>query len=275
MLYYNIGDVKMKENHIFLQKGQDFYYKTWHAIGMHMLIYIHSGTGSIVTEEKNYRMQKGCLCFVGADKFHHTLPDDPKVYVRSKIFLSGEVLARLLSVFPPQLGAETLFTPTSLVYARLSSAQQEKIEECLSEIHTSAEGYGGEAVRMCSYMQLLTWALNNATDSISPAHGLLQRAVEYINTHIAESITIEDICRASHISKYHFCRKFKETTGFTVMEYILKSRLTRAKSMLRNTRLPVSEISEKCGFSSISYFCRVFKEDEGSTPLRYRKQNAV
>lgn len=266
----------MQENHIFMQKGQDFYYKTWHAIGMHMLIYIHSGTGSIVTEEKNYRLQKGCLCFVGANKFHHTLPDDPKTYIRSKIFLSGEILSRLLSVFPPQLGAEALFTPTALVYAQLSPAQQEKIETCLTELQAAAgEAYQNEAVRLCNYMQLLTWALNNATDNSWPARGLLQRAVEYINTHLAESITIEDICRASHISKYHFCRKFKETTGFTVMEYLLKSRLTRAKSMLRNTRLPVSEISEKCGFSSISYFCRVFKEDEACSPLQYRKQNML
>ncbi len=264
----------MKENHIFLQKGQDSYYKTWHAIGAHMFIYIHGGTGSIVTEEKNYRLQKGCLCFVGADKFHHTLPDDPKVYVRSKIFLSGDTLSRLLSALPPELMSKKLFTPTSVVYAQLTPAQQARVEDCLAELQrATSNDYAAQAVRTCGYMQLLTWALQNATDSLSPAHGVLQRAVEYINTHIAEPMTVADICHAAHISKYHFCRKFKETTGFTVMEYILKSRLTRSKSMLRNSRLSISEISEKCGFSSISYFCRVFKADEACTPLQYRKQS--
>ena len=83
---------------------------------------------------------------------------------------------------------------------------------------------------------------------------------------------MDEICREIHISKYYFCRKFKKTTGFTVMDYVLKTRIVAAKGLLSETELSISEISNRCGFGSISYFCRVFKEHTGLTPLQYRKK---
>lgn len=73
------------------------------------------------------------------------------------------------------------------------------------------------------------------------------------------------------MSKYYFCKKFKQVTGLTVMRYILKMRIGTAKNMLENTDLSIGRISEQCGFSSQSYFCRVFKEEWGITPLQYQK----
>ena len=74
------------------------------------------------------------------------------------------------------------------------------------------------------------------------------------------------------MSKYHFCRQFKQHIGLTVMKYILRTRITLAKIDLVKTNLSVSEISEKNGFSSVSYFCRIFNETEGCSPLQFRKK---
>ena len=73
------------------------------------------------------------------------------------------------------------------------------------------------------------------------------------------------------MSKYHFCRVFKNNTGQTVMSYILKTRIVLARTMLKKENLTVSEVSRLCGFSSVSYFCRVFKEKTGVSPLKYKK----
>lgn len=78
---------------------------------------------------------------------------------------------------------------------------------------------------------------------------------------------------AVNISKYYFCRQFKERTGLTIMNYVLKTRIILAKNELKKTELSISEISQKYGFSSVSYFCRVFKEEERCSPLQYRKRN--
>ena len=61
----------------------------------------------------------------------------------------------------------------------------------------------------------------------------------------------------------------------TVANYILKTRIVMAKSMLLGEAVTVGEISDKCGFSSISYFCRAFKEETGLSPKSYKKFGAI
>ena len=73
------------------------------------------------------------------------------------------------------------------------------------------------------------------------------------------------------MSKYYFCRMFKQKTGVTVMEYILKTRIVMAMELLGEATLTVTEISEACGFSSVSYFSRAFKNETGVSPLKYKK----
>jgi AraC-like DNA-binding protein len=97
--------------------------------------------------------------------------------------------------------------------------------------------------------------------------------VEYINHHIAEDIILDRICAACYLSKYHFCRLFKEKLGLTVMEYILKTRIAMAKELLCEAKMSVTEISEACGFSSASFFSRTFKNEVGMSPLQYKKKH--
>ena len=122
------------------------------------------------------------------------------------------------------------------------------------------------------YMRLLTFIEKNVKDSALGSQDFISRAIEYINRNITENITIDDVCSAVHTSKYYFCRQFKKATGLTVANYILKTRIVMAKNMLLSENLTVGEVSEKCGFSSISYFCRVFKEDVGISPKQYKTQ---
>lgn len=265
--------MKMKEACIIHQRGIDEYYKIWHTALLNMIIYIHSGKGSIVTAERNYPLTNGCLCFIGANKFHYTLPDAPHSYDRSKIFVSDRVLEKILFLLPEHLHANTVFLNTSLVYAQIPDKHQAYIENLFFELqHDQKDELYQPAVINSSFLRLLIYLTKNVTDSIADGGGAVQTAVEYINRHISEALSIDDICAAVHMSKFHFCRKFKQTIGMTVMQYILKTRIVAAKNMLENEALSISEISEKCGFSSVTYFCRVFKDAAGHTPLQYRKK---
>ena len=125
------------------------------------------------------------------------------------------------------------------------------------------------------YLRLLTLLDQHIPEQLSPSSDTMQLAIEHINRHIFEALTIDGICAAVHTSKYHFCRQFKKATGFTVMEYILKTRLILARDMLLKTDKTISEISESCGFSSVSYFSRVFRQEMGMSPLKYRKEKSL
>ena len=109
--------IKMREDFIFRQRGIEPYYKIWHNNGVHMICYVHSGKGDIVTEEKNYPLTRGSMYFIGADKYHYTLPNIPEEYERSKLFIPESVMTKLLELLPEELRAEELFTSSALIYA--------------------------------------------------------------------------------------------------------------------------------------------------------------
>jgi len=264
----------MKDDLYLHQIGMDAYYKTWHASGNAMIMYIHTDGGSIVSTQKNYPIKKGGLCFIGGNHFHYTLPEDPFRYERSKVFLPTEVLDSLLLLFPDDLQMRAVFSPNALVYTQLEEEDQASVEQIFKTVsrYQNDSHYLEPIVKSC-YIALLVYLNKNKKEVLPVASDMIQSAVEFINQHIAEEIFIDEICRSIHVSKYHFCRKFKRTTGFTVMEYVLKTRIVAAKSALSDTDLPIGEISGKCGFGSISYFCRVFKEQTGLSPLQYRRKN--
>ena len=69
--------------------------------------------------------------------------------------------------------------------------------------------------------------------------------------------------------------QFKQSTGITVMNYILKTRIISATNLLESTDLPIGEISEKCGFSSTAYFCRVFKTVTQKAAMEYLRDYRI
>jgi AraC-like DNA-binding protein len=99
----------------------------------------------------------------------------------------------------------------------------------------------------------------------------VERAVSFIENHSAEEISLDDIAKASHLSKFYMSRQFKSKIGLSPYEYLLNVRLNQAKELLVTTGMPVSQIAEQCGFSNQSGFMRLFKRVQGCTPLQYRK----
>ena len=255
MLLYIREVLLLNKNVRIHHTGFNTRYNTWHTINRNMIMYIHSGSGSIVDREQNYPITPGCLCFVGSNRFYYTLPDHPEKYDRSKVFLSNRELKDVL-----------------WLYAKVPPQAAQQIESIFNDLADYEDrDYYHDALVTSHYIKLLILLNEYATNTVFPVSGMIQKATEYINSHIHESLCIDDICSVLHVSKYYFCKKFKQSTGLTVMNYILMTRIISAKNMLENSDLAIGEISYRCGFSSQSYFCRVFKEESGMTPLQYQK----
>lgn len=253
------------------QVGKDAFYKTWHASGEHIFIYFHSDGGSIVSAGQVFPICKGALVFIGADTYHYTMPEDPACYRRSKLILSRERLRGLLGLLGENSPARKLFS-RGIAYTQCEPSVAQRIEEDFSECLACKIKEEGELLLFSCCMRLML-ALGNSYGKAAPEPmGMMAKAVEYIHENLTGSLDVESICRAVNISKFYFCRRFKAQTGMTVMDYVLNTRLMLAKTELKHSASSVSEISERHGFSSVSYFCRVFKEREGCSPLQYRKR---
>jgi AraC family transcriptional regulator len=107
-----------------------------------------------------------------------------------------------------------------------------------------------------------------------PAPGLskttLKRVTTYIEDHLAEDLSLADIAAVAALSPYHFARLFKESTGLTPHQYIIRRRIARAKLLLSTTDWSLTIIAHAVGFASESHLALHFKRITGLTPRHYR-----
>lgn len=106
--------------------------------------------------------------------------------------------------------------------------------------------------------------------SSSWEHQAVSRAKEFIQTRSDEQISLEQVVRHVHISRYHFCKLFRRSTDMTLMDYIAQVRLARARTLLLDPSLRISDIVFASGFGSISQFNSLFKRFVGVSPTEYR-----
>ena len=96
-------------------------------------------------------------------------------------------------------------------------------------------------------------------------------ALKYLNTNYKSGITLDDVAAAVNTSKYHLCRRFHDTTGATIFEYLNNLRLAKVHNMLINTDCTIDEIVKETGFSSSVNLTRAFKKLYGIPPTEFRK----
>lgn len=98
---------------------------------------------------------------------------------------------------------------------------------------------------------------------------------DYINNHIAEQLTLEDMAAYAGFSKYHFARLFKKFTNATFCDYLNGRRVAKAESLLLDANLNITTVAMNSGFSSISTFNRIFKNVHNCSPTEYRDKKHI
>ena len=106
---------------------------------------------------------------------------------------------------------------------------------------------------------------------IQDSHPVVERVCEYIKLHLAEEITASQIAEAFHISVYYLSHIFKTVTGTTMTKYKNELKLTKAKLMLKESDLSITQIANEVGFESASYFTEIFSKSENISPKKYRQ----
>jgi AraC-like DNA-binding protein/ligand-binding sensor protein len=95
-------------------------------------------------------------------------------------------------------------------------------------------------------------------------------AKQFVQAHVEEPIMLEQVVQHVHVSRFYFCKLFKKATGLTLTEYVARVRVEKAKTLLVDPSLRISEIVFAAGFGSIPRFNSVFKRHLGMPPTEYR-----
>jgi AraC family transcriptional regulator len=99
----------------------------------------------------------------------------------------------------------------------------------------------------------------------------LARVKDYIETHLAQDLCLDELAALVGVSRFHFLRLFKTTVGVTPHVYLSERRMVQAARLLRDSQAPVIEIAAACGFDDPSYFAARFRRHVGVTPMLYRR----
>lgn len=100
----------------------------------------------------------------------------------------------------------------------------------------------------------------------------VKKAIHYIHNHLSEPLSLELISKNININTSYLSDLFNKHANCSFSEYILIQRILLSKKLLKSTTLPLSIISERCGFNNVSYFCTCFKKKVGISPCNYRNK---
>jgi AraC-like DNA-binding protein len=101
---------------------------------------------------------------------------------------------------------------------------------------------------------------------------MISKAKQFIAEHHAEDLSLGQVAAAVHTSIFYFCKMFRKITGTTFTEFVSRTRVEKAKNLLLNPNLRISEIAYEVGFQSLTHFNRVFKNVVGESPSGYRSR---
>lgn len=98
----------------------------------------------------------------------------------------------------------------------------------------------------------------------------LNRVVEFMNENLARDLRLSELAQVAGMSPHYFCQLFKQSTGYTAYQYVLRQRIDRAKQYLRDPKITLAVASAATGFADQSHFTKVFRRMVGLTPTQFR-----
>lgn len=237
------------------------------------LYYLVEGDVDFRVSNVIYHPMPGDMIITRPGELHCVHINTDNVYKRYNIRFSPELLKERLNsclllpfqAHPP--GTNNLYLASEL--------PTEYIRACLNRmfLHHGNDNKARATSYLIPILQELydVWTTKGAQKEV-PEHALLTEITAYINRHLLDIRSPEEICRTFHLSQSHLYRTFHEYSGTSIWNYVRTKRLTLAKSLIQSGMTP-AKTAETCGFEDYSTFYRSYKRYYGCSPSADRPQS--
>lgn len=229
------------------------------------ILSVKNGAGSILCDTNRYTMKKGDTVVIDSNAVHTIASEESVEY---HCFIIGRAFCLENGLDIEHLHFKPLIRSAELSALIENAARQfgKKADDPSRVVSVRSAALRIMALLACEFSEPVpkTFARKNS-DAV-------KSGIVYINSNYTSELSVDEIAAAAGSSKYHFLRRFKRYTGYTVTEYVNMLRCEYARRLLVGTDAPVGEIARACGFENMSYFSRTFKMYVGKTPSATRKQ---
>lgn len=235
-------------------------------LSSYLFFMVLSGSGKLIYDGTEYPLAAGSCVFIDCRKpYSHKTSEDP--WSLNWVHFNGPTVANIYQKYIER-GGVPAFKPNDPDLYRIFLNNLYKI--------ASGSSYTRDMEINTSLSTLLTYLMS---DSWRPeeAHPGSKKTIlldlkNYLDENYAKKITLDGLSERFFINKYYLVRTFKDQFGMSIMDYVLRIRITKAKNLLRFSDLTAEEIGTQTGIGDQYYFSRVFKKVEGISLREYRKQ---
>ena len=237
------------------------------------LLYVVDGEADLTVEKRKYRLKKGSLVFLSRYE-EHMVNNKTEAYRCYFVLFNNEKIDEIVG----DMILTSIFKNRTESFSHVldmsadESAVLELFEKIWSEYHANVL-YSSTLLSLYLKQCLILVrrrhpdAFQEIRTKIDEEIGKIQK---YIDINCGEEIRITEIAKNFYVSPQHLSKAFKKRTGYSPKQYLLKIRLSKAKSLLINTGMSNQEIAYRVGFGDENNFIRTFKKYESVSPKKYR-----
>lgn len=262
-----------------LQFKRDAYLKDvqLHHHDFYEVYFLLSGDVTYTIESRLYRVLPGEMLLINPRELHQVfIRPEMSTYERYTLWVAPQLLLRLSS---ERTDLFRCFDPNRPHYGNLLKLEptDQRLVRSLFEIlwqEYDSSGYGADLLRESVLTQLLVQVNRIAElgsgqyEEVSRSSRVVTAAVEYVNQHYGEPLSLDLLAEQCFVSKYHLSHEFNRQVGTSVHRYILKKRLLNARQLMAEGEAP-SQVYTRCGFGDYAGFYRAFRTEYGVGPREY------
>lgn len=227
-----------------------------------LIFYVCRGRLSVQNEGITQVAADGQIGFINCHVPHeyHTIGSTEFVWVHLEGVNSAQMYAQIVE----QHGGFIFNTPRAeevknQIYEIVSACRTEQLQ---NEANLSHQLYG-------ILIALLDDRHVQAGEA--PIDSPILQAAQFIREHYSDPISLPDVARIANMSQYHFSRQFKKECGYSPHEYVILTRINRAKHLLKTTDMPIKIIAQTVGYQNLETFTSAFSRRVGMAPSLFRK----
>ena len=242
----------------------EYHYHTFHKI-----IILLAGKAGYAIEGERYDLSPGDFVLVGRGSIHRPEVAEDAFYERMILYIAPQYLA---SLGTEDCDLEECFRQAQdsfrYVYRDEGGSRVRQLFETLARTVRQG-GYGAALLERAQFLELMVEVnrVCRGGHQVQAASGdsKVVALLQYLNAHLTEGLTIDELAARFYISKYHMMRRFRDETGYTIHGYVTEKRLLLAQQLLEQG-IPSGEAALRCGYQEYSTFSRAYKKQFDRSP---------